>query len=103
MDTDHSEEIGKIEAPTLIVWGDQDELIPRSEQDALTAAIASLRLEVYPGVGHGLHWDGMHFYPFQAQPAVRKSDEPLEDVVTSPNGFLSDKDSGGMFYVLRLI
>jgi len=57
MDTDHSEELGKIEAPTLIVWGDQDELIPRSEQDALAAAIASSRLEVYPGIGHGLHWD----------------------------------------------
>ncbi len=44
----------------------------------------------------------VHFAPFQAQPAVRKSDEPLEDVVTSSNGFLSDKDSGGMFYVIRL-
>jgi non-heme chloroperoxidase len=57
MDTDHSGELGKIEAPTLIVWGDQDELIPRSEQDALAAAIAGSRLEVYPGIGHGLHWD----------------------------------------------
>jgi non-heme chloroperoxidase len=57
MDTDHSGKLGKIEAPTLIVWGDQDELIPRSEQDALAAAIASSRLEVYPGIGHGLHWD----------------------------------------------
>jgi hypothetical protein len=44
----------------------------------------------------------VHFYPFQAQPAVRKSAEPLEGVVRSPNGFLSDKDSGGMFYVIRL-
>jgi hypothetical protein len=44
----------------------------------------------------------VHFAPFQAQQAVRKSDEPLEGVVTSPNGFLSDKDSGGMFYVIRL-
>lgn len=44
----------------------------------------------------------VHFYPFQAQRTVRKSNEPLEDVVTSPNGFLSDKDSGGMFYVIRL-
>jgi hypothetical protein len=44
----------------------------------------------------------VHFYPFQARPAVRKSAEPLEGVVTSPNGFLSDKDSGGMFYVIRL-
>jgi hypothetical protein len=44
----------------------------------------------------------VHFRPFLTQPAVRKSDEPLEGLVTSPNGFLSDKDSGGMFYVIRL-
>ena len=40
--------------------------------------------------------------PVPREPAVRKSDEPLEDVTTSPNGFLTDKDSGGMFYVIRL-
>jgi hypothetical protein len=44
----------------------------------------------------------VHFAPFQVQPAVRKSEEPLEGITTSPNGFLSDKDSGGMFYVIRL-
>ena len=44
----------------------------------------------------------VHFAPFQANSAVRKSDEPLEGVVTSSDGFLADKDSGGMFYVIRL-
>ncbi|QIN81717.1 hypothetical protein GBA63_03000 [Rubrobacter tropicus] len=44
----------------------------------------------------------VHFAPFQARQAVRKSGEPLEGITTSPNGFLSDKDSGGMFYVVRL-
>ena len=44
----------------------------------------------------------VHFAPFQARPTVRKSAEPLEGMVTSPNGFLSDKDSGSMFYVIRL-
>jgi hypothetical protein len=44
----------------------------------------------------------VHFRPFLVEPAVPKSDEPLEDVTTSPNGFLADKDSGGMFYVIRL-
>src|SRR5215207_4166086 len=44
----------------------------------------------------------VHFYPFQARPVVRKSAAPLDGVVTSPDGFLSDKDSGGMFYVIRL-
>jgi hypothetical protein len=44
----------------------------------------------------------VHFAPFQACPAVPKSAGPLEGVTTSPDGFLSDKDSGGMFYVIRL-
>jgi hypothetical protein len=44
----------------------------------------------------------VHFAPFQLQQSVRKSDEPLEGVVTSSDGFLADKDSGGMFYVIRL-
>jgi hypothetical protein len=44
----------------------------------------------------------VHFRPFKVEPAVPKSDEPLEDVTTSPNGFLAEKDSGGMFYVIRL-
>ena len=39
----------------------------------------------------------VHFRPFKVESAVPKSDEPLEDVTTSPNGFLSDKDSRGMF------
>src|ERR671913_1437943 len=44
----------------------------------------------------------VHFRPFLVEPAVCKSEEPLEGITTSPNGFLSDKDSGGMFYVIRL-
>ena len=44
----------------------------------------------------------VHFAPFLVEPAVPSSAEPLEGVTTSPNGFLSDKDSGGMFYVIRL-
>jgi hypothetical protein len=44
----------------------------------------------------------VHYRAFLVQPAVPQSDEPLEDITTSPNGFLSDKDSGGMFYVIHL-
>ena len=44
----------------------------------------------------------VHFAPFRVEPTVRESAEPLEGVVTSPDGFVSDKDSGSMFYVIRL-
>ncbi len=54
---DHSGELQRIRAPTLIVWGDRDEFFSRRDQDALTAAIAGSQLVVYPGAGHGFHWE----------------------------------------------
>lgn len=44
----------------------------------------------------------VHFAPYQARHTVRQSAEPLEGIVTSANGWLSNKDSGSMFYVIRL-
>lgn len=46
-----------IKAPTLIVWGDQDEIVPRSEPEVLLTAIAGSQLVVYEGVGHSPHWE----------------------------------------------
>jgi pimeloyl-ACP methyl ester carboxylesterase len=51
---DPSVELDKIEAPTLIVWGDQDRRCPRREQEALETGIAGARWVVYAGAGHGL-------------------------------------------------
>jgi non-heme chloroperoxidase len=50
-------ESGTIAAPTLILWGDQDDFCPRSDQDALVAAIPRATLEVYAGTGHCPHWE----------------------------------------------
>lgn len=57
---DFSGELGKVTAPTLIVWGDRDPRYPRSEQEALVAAIPRSRLVVYAGAGHLLHWEEPH-------------------------------------------
>jgi non-heme chloroperoxidase len=57
MDADFSAELSRIQAPTLIVWGDQDPLCSEREQEALTALIANSRLKVYAGGGHNLHWE----------------------------------------------
>jgi len=57
METDYSADLGRIQASTLIVWGDQDPLCPRGEQEALTVAIPDSRLIVYAGGGHNLHWE----------------------------------------------
>ena len=44
----------------------------------------------------------VHFAPFRAARLVAKSGEPLPDEVSSPDGYLSDKDSGSMFYLINL-
>lgn len=54
---DPSPDLGRIRAPTLLVWGDRDAIVPRDDQEAQLAAIAGSRLLVYEGAGHGLHWE----------------------------------------------
>jgi pimeloyl-ACP methyl ester carboxylesterase len=41
--------------PTLIVWGDNDQIIPVAHAYAAQAAIPNARLEILPGVGHFAH------------------------------------------------
>jgi pimeloyl-ACP methyl ester carboxylesterase len=43
---------GSISAPTLIVWGARDTLLPRADQEAMAAQIPGARLVIYDGVGH---------------------------------------------------
>jgi non-heme chloroperoxidase len=52
---DFAGELASIGAPTLVVWGDRDVRYPRSEQEAIVAAIPNSRLVVYAGAGHLLH------------------------------------------------
>jgi len=48
-------DLGAIEVPTLIVWGDRDTLFPVSHAQVLARAIPNARLELIPGVGHCPH------------------------------------------------
>ena len=57
LEDDFSADLGKITAPTLIVWGDRDAFVGRKDQEALTAAIPGSRLLAYEGTGHALHWE----------------------------------------------
>ena len=50
-------DIGTISAPTLIIWGDRDELLPFEEQKALATAIPESRLVVYQDTGHLVLWE----------------------------------------------
>jgi pimeloyl-ACP methyl ester carboxylesterase len=48
---------GAIEAPTLVIWGDRDELIPREDQERFLTALPQARLAVYEGASHVVHWE----------------------------------------------
>jgi non-heme chloroperoxidase len=50
-------ELGKIKSPTLIIWGDKENIFPRSEQDSLVAALRNAVLKVYPNTGHAPNWE----------------------------------------------
>jgi len=41
--------------PTLIVWGDRDDIIPVAHAHAAHALLPTSRLEIFPGAGHFLH------------------------------------------------
>lgn len=49
-------ETGTISAPTLILWGGEDDLLPRRDQEHLAARTAGL-LKVYPDVAHLVMWE----------------------------------------------
>ena len=46
-----------ITAPTMLIWGDQDGLALRDQQDRLLTALPSCRLEVYRRAGHSPNWE----------------------------------------------
>jgi non-heme chloroperoxidase len=54
---DDTADLGRIAAPTLLVWGDRDGLLPPEEQQRLAAAIPGARSRVYPETGHSPHWE----------------------------------------------
>ena len=54
---DAPEPPGTITAPTLLVWGEHDDFVPRSDQDALLARIPDADLTVYARGGHAAHWE----------------------------------------------
>ena len=53
---DDTARFGEIGAPTLILWGELDALLPRKEQEWRAAAIPNATLRVYPETGHLAHW-----------------------------------------------
>lgn len=57
MEHDHSDFLSDIEAPTLILWGDNDSFFSREDQNRLLSMIPNSELRVYEGVGHNTPWE----------------------------------------------
>jgi non-heme chloroperoxidase len=54
-ETDLTEDLKRIDVPTLIIHGDDDQIVPLADAGALAAKIVkSARLKVYKGAPHGL-------------------------------------------------
>ena len=54
---DDVRQLGRIQAPTLLLWGDHDALFSRSDQDRFLAALPSAQLKVYEDTGHCPNWE----------------------------------------------
>ena len=54
---DDTARLGEIDAPTLILWGEQDAFLEREEQDRRAAAMPDATFKVYPETGHAVHWE----------------------------------------------
>jgi len=54
-ETDFTEDLKKIDVPTLILHGDDDQIVPINDSAILTAALVKgSTLKVYPGAPHGM-------------------------------------------------
>jgi non-heme chloroperoxidase len=54
LEADDTDRLGEIGAPTLILWGERDTLLPREEQERRAEAIRDATLQVYPDTGHAV-------------------------------------------------
>ncbi len=54
-ETDFTEDLKKIDVPTLVLHGDDDQIVPIADSGLLTAKLVKgAQLKVYPGLAHGM-------------------------------------------------
>ena len=85
IDHDYVLALGEIDVPTLILWGEQDPLFPREEQERLAAAIPGATLKVYPETGHAVHWDRPEW-------VVRDLEEFMKETRPARWSFVTDRE-----------
>ncbi|HEY0605890.1 MAG TPA: alpha/beta fold hydrolase [Herpetosiphonaceae bacterium] len=57
LSNDVTDSLARIVAPTLLIWGEQDKLVPVAVGKAVQHALPSSRLEIIPHAGHVPMWD----------------------------------------------
>ncbi|MEV8022239.1 alpha/beta hydrolase [Streptomyces sp. NPDC086554] len=57
LETDLRATLAGILVPTLAVWGDQDPIVTRAEQQTILDTVIGSRLIVYEGAGHVVYWE----------------------------------------------
>jgi non-heme chloroperoxidase len=64
-ETDMTEDLKKFDIPTLIIHGDDDQIVPIGDSALLSSKIVKdATLKIYPGAPHGL--SSTHKYQFNA-------------------------------------
>src|SRR5438094_1084829 len=54
-ETDHTEDLKRFDVPTLIIHGDDDQIVPIADSAMLSSKIVrDAKLKIYPGAPHGL-------------------------------------------------
>lgn len=43
--------------PTLVIWGSEDAILDRADQQVILDAVPGAELLTYPGAGHALYWE----------------------------------------------
>lgn len=70
-------DLDRVRAPTLLVWGDRDALVPPAVGDTWREGLADARLVRLPGAGHVPMWEAPGAF---AEAVLGFLDEPLDQV-----------------------
>lgn len=73
---DDVDQLDRITAPTLLIWGDADGLVWRAMQSTLVARIRDAELLVYPGVGHTPRWENPSRFAEDIAAFVERTNTP---------------------------
>jgi len=57
MRVDTAAELARLSVPALLLWGDRDTFVLRSDQERLCRALKGSALVVFEGTGHDPHWE----------------------------------------------